>query len=213
MARLPLTSDKARIFRICHIDNVSGILVNGMHCPSSKYFDPSYRNIGKLDLIANRATRVVPIPPGGSFNDYVPFYFTSRSPMLLNIKTGWDVPAVPMEQIVVFVSSLHRLIDARIPFVYTDRHAYLATAQFSSDIAELDRLDWEILANSDFGRDPNYPAKKERYQAEAMVYRHVPIGVIDGIVCSSSGAQASVMRAVEQSGLSVPVAANSRYFF
>jgi len=54
-------------------------------------YDPNYRNIGNPDLIDKRSRRVVPIPPGGTLSDYVPFYFTPFSMMMYNIKTGYGV--------------------------------------------------------------------------------------------------------------------------
>jgi ssDNA thymidine ADP-ribosyltransferase, DarT len=81
--------------------------------------------------------------------------------MLYNIKTGRGVPKQPNEKIVIAVSSLHRLRKQNIPFVFTDRHAYLTAAQFSSDLARLDWIDWTILQKRDFQRDAS--DKFERY--------------------------------------------------
>src|SRR4051812_48728458 len=181
MPILPLTPDKALIFRITHIDNVPWILANGLHCRTSPVSDPDYRNIGNAELIDKRSTREVTIPPGGTLSDYIPFYFTSRSPMLLNIKTGRNVPAVVMSDIVIFVTSLKKLADEGIPFVFTDRHAYLVPARFSNDLRNLDWIDWDILQRSDFSYDANNLGKMERYQAEALVYKHLPMSAVSAI--------------------------------
>ncbi len=59
-----------------------------------------------LDLIEKRTAHTVPIPPGGSLGDYVPFYFTPWSIMLYNIKTGYN--GVPRQgRVAIVVSSLH----------------------------------------------------------------------------------------------------------
>ena len=104
-----LNPNRALIFRILHRDNVQLLLTHGVHCRNSKFFGSSYRNIGNADLIDKRSRRIVPIPPGGTLSDYVPFYFTPYSPMLFNIKTGRNVAAVPNAEIVVLVSSLPKL--------------------------------------------------------------------------------------------------------
>lgn len=179
-----LTPERAHIFRITHIENVPWILTNGLHCRSSRVLDPNYRDIGNPELIAKRAHRTVPIPPGGTLSDYIAFYFTPYSPMLLNIKTGHSgMKQTPMPEIVFLVSSLHTLIEQSVCFVFTDRHAYLRTADdaFSSDLADLDRIDWKILQARDFKRDPNDPGKFERYQAEVLVHRHLPLDALSGI--------------------------------
>lgn len=84
-----LNPERVLIFRIVHIDNVPWILDNGMHCRTSEIQAPDYRVIGNKDLILIRGSRAVPIQPGGTLADYVPFYFTPFSPMLYNINTGF----------------------------------------------------------------------------------------------------------------------------
>ena len=97
-----LSPEKALIFRITHIANAPWILANGLHCRSSAAQDPDFEEIGNPDLIDKRTRRIVPVPPGGTLSDYVPFYFTPYSPMLYNIKTGWrGITRRPMSQIVI----------------------------------------------------------------------------------------------------------------
>lgn len=181
-----LRPDKALVFRIAHFDNVAWILRNGMYCRNLPEQDPNYVNIGKGDLIRARNSREIPCPPGGTLGDYVPFYFTPYSIMLYNIKTGYgDVIRRANDEIVIFVSSLHRMAELGIPFLFTDRHAYTAFAEFHSDLADLDAVDWPLLRSRDFRHDPDDPGKKERYQAEALVHRHVPIEALLGVGCHS----------------------------
>jgi hypothetical protein len=62
--------------------------------------------------------------------------------MMLNIKTGYGgVSQVPNEEILIFVSSLRKLTELGLPFVFTDRHAYLKAANFYSDLADLENID------------------------------------------------------------------------
>ena len=48
----------------------------------------------------------MPIHPGGTLSDYVPFYFTPFSPMAYNIHTGLGVNRINWRDIVVLVASL-----------------------------------------------------------------------------------------------------------
>jgi hypothetical protein len=211
-----LSPEKALIFRITHIENVPWILANGMHCRNSGQVDPNYREIGNPDLIAKRAHRAVPIPPGGTLSDYIPFYFTPYSPMLLNIKTGHNgMKQTPMPEIVILVSSLHTLVEQSVRFVFTDRHAYLRTADdaFSSDLTDLGRVDWKILQARDFKRDPNDPGKFERYQAEALVYRHAPVVALAGIACHGPTQETHLRQLVQNAGLTFAVVARPSWYF
>ena len=104
--------------------------------------------------------------------------------MLYNIKTGYNgVTKRPMEEIAILVSSLREVHKQEIPFVFTDRHAYLQAAVFYTELDRLDRIDWPRLQVRDFRRDPDDPEKVERYQAEALIYRHLPLAALLGIIC------------------------------
>src|SRR5882724_5953360 len=122
---LTLSQEKGLIFRITHRDNVPWILDNGMHARNGEKFDPAFRNIGNAGLINKRSTRVVPVPPGGTLSDYVPFYFTPCSIMMYKIKTGHGgITKQNHQDIVIFVSSIHRLRELGVPFLFTNQHAY-----------------------------------------------------------------------------------------
>lgn len=179
-----LTPEKALIFRITHRDNVPWILDHGLHCRTSKIIDPGFVTIGIEEIVRKRTKRTAPDPPGGTLADYVPFYFTPLSPMLLMIKTGYHGAIQrSMDEIVILVSSLHRLIENQLRFFFTDRHAIYETSNFFSDLADLRHVPWDLLQECDFRGDPEDPGKIERYQAEALVHQYVPISALKGIVC------------------------------
>lgn len=210
-----LTPERALIFRITHIDNVPWLLSNGLHCRTSRKVDPNYREIGNRDLIDKRAQRVVPVAPGGTLSDYIPFYFTPYSPMLFNIKTGYNgMTKTPMSEIVILASSLHTLKAQGINFVFTDRHAYLKAANdaFSSDLADLGRIDWKILQARDFKRNPDDPGKFERYQAEALVHQHMPISALTGIACNGSAQEARLQQLAQSSRLNITIASKPNWY-
>jgi hypothetical protein len=209
-----LTQQKALIFRIVHRDNIPWILDNGLPCKNSKTRDPKYVDIGNLDLISKRDKHPVPKPPGGMLSDYVPFYFTPFSPMMYNIKTGWGgIKKRENHEIVIMVSSLARLAERQVQFVFTDRHAYLAAAQFYSDPARLDQIDWDMLQRRDFKNDPDDPSEKERYQAEALVHKRLPVEALSGFVCYNDDAFKVVASAVEARRQIAKVIKKSDWYF
>jgi len=202
----PLSPEKALIFRITHIANVPWILANGLRCRSSPVRDPAFVEIGNPDLIDKRTHRIVPVPPGGTLSDYVPFYFTPYSPMLYNIKTGWrGITRRPMSEIVILVSSLPALAEHGVPFLFTDRHASLLTATFSGELEAVDELDWKIWQDRDFQRNPNDPDKFDRYNAEALAHRHVPVAALQGVVCSGGEQETAVVEMVHNANAGLTV--------
>lgn len=209
-----LKPTNAFIWRIVHKDNVGWILKNGIHCANSPTQDPDYIPIGNGSLIEERKTWPVNHPPGGHLSDYVPFYFTPYSPMLLNIITGRNgVVMRPKSDICILVASLYKLKEAGIPFIFTDRHAKLAKATMSDDLGDLGMIDWSALQAKNFRRDPDNPEAFEKYQAEALVHKHLPVANLEAIVTYNAAVKKPLHEAVESDGLSVKVAVKPEFYF
>ncbi|WP_020468103.1 type II toxin-antitoxin system toxin DNA ADP-ribosyl transferase DarT [Zavarzinella formosa] len=201
-----LTAEKALIFRIIHIDNVEWMLKNGLRCKNSGVSDPNFVEIGNKDLIDKRIHRAVKIPPGGFLSDYIPFYFTPFTPMMLNIKTGHQgVTKRPMSELVIMVSSLRQVAAIGHSFCFTDRHAYLEAAFYSSDLMDLHVVDWEKIQRRDFRRDVNDPERFERYQAEALIHGALSLNALLGLVCYGEEQQQKIMGLVKSQVLEIKV--------
>jgi hypothetical protein len=208
-----LNPEKALIWRIVHRDNLPWILDNGLHCANSKVQAPQYVNIGNVDLIDKRRSRQVPIAPEGVLADYVPFYFTPFSVMMQNIHSGWSVQQRSNDEIVILVSSLYRVEELGLPFVFTNAHAYPSWTNYYNDLENLDQIDWSILQRRDFKRDPDDPRKMERYQAEALIHHHLPITGLLGIMCHTDAMKVRIEADVAARGLTLPVHARPKWYF
>jgi hypothetical protein len=209
-----LNPQKALIFRIVHRDNVEWILDNGIHCRNSPVFDPKYVNIGNPELIDKRNGRSVSGPLKGTLSDFVPFYFTPYSPMLYNIKTGYGgIKKRSNDEIVILVSSLHKLSKKGVPFIFTDRHAYLEAANFYSDLSDLTEIDWSILQQRDFKRSPEDPGKFERYQAEALVHKILPCDALLGIICYDDTIAATLKKHISMRNLALSIHTKPGWYF
>lgn len=210
-----LSPEKALIFRITHVENLPWILQNGLWCQSAERLDPSFTPIGNPELIDLRSRRHVPISPGGTLGDYIPFYFTPRSPMLLNIATGWGgITQRANGELAFLISSLHRLIASGVRFIYSDRHAYLAAAKYSSDVNQLESLvSYELLRAGDFTRDPEAPERAERYQAEALVHQHLPCEALLGIACYTDATKLRIESVASDKRIEIPVRVRREWYF
>lgn len=209
-----LNPKKALIWRIVHRDNLAWVLDHGLHCGNAESQSPAWISIGNQELINKRANHQVPLPPGGNLNDYIPFYFTPFSPMLRNINTGWGgIQRRRNEEIVILVSSLHHIASLDIPFLFTDSHAYYQWSNYYADLADLEKIDWPLLQRKDFRRDPDDPAKFERYQAEALVFRHLPVQGLLGIVCYTDSLKQQIQSEVAQRNLQLPIHVRQDWYF
>lgn len=211
---LDLNVEKALIFRITHISNVPWILENGLHCRSSGIADPDFTQIGNASLIDKRQHFAVPIAPGGLLSDYVPFYFTPKSIMLYNIVTGYqDTPIVPRSEIVTIVSRLRGVRGSGIDAIFTDQHAVSKTAQYYNDLDKLGEIDWAILRNCDFRRDPDDPGKTLRYHAEALIRGFLPCEQIAGIGCRGENEKRTLQGFGRAAGMNLNIVVRPDWFF
>ncbi|MCU7928722.1 MAG: DUF4433 domain-containing protein [Candidatus Thiodiazotropha sp. (ex Dulcina madagascariensis)] len=209
-----LNAEKALIWRIVHRDNLPWILDHGLHCGNSDLRSAEWVNIGNDELITKRADHPVPLAPGGVLNDYVPFYFTPFSVMLKNIHSGWaGVAQRGNEEIIILVSSLRLVQQQGLPFLFTDSHAYYQWANFYNDLSDLDKIDWKLLQQRDFKRDPDDPAKFERYQAEALIHRHCPVAGLLGIVCYTEPLKAQIEQQLAQRAIKLDVYPRRGWYF
>lgn len=209
-----LRPERALVFRITHIENVPWLLENGLWCRNGQAVDPHFVSIGNPEIIHKRQQRVVPVAPAGTLGDYVPFYFTPHSPMLYNILTGYNgIRQRSKSEIVILVSSLHHILNHGLRFVFTDRHAYMVTAEFFSDLGMLDRLDWSILQARDFRRDVNDLGKIERYQAEALIYKHAPVSALLAIACYDLPTEGRLQSMIAQASIDMKVIVRPEWYF
>ncbi|MCF6314420.1 MAG: DUF4433 domain-containing protein [Verrucomicrobiales bacterium] len=209
-----LNPDKALIFRITHVDNLPWILEHGLHCRNSSDQDPNFKNIGNPDLMDRRNRREVPVEPGGTLSDYVPFYFTPYSIMLYNIHTGYGgMTRVPNRDIVIMVSSLRKVLELRICYAFTSGHSYPIYAEYFNDLDKLSEIDWDLLQRRDFQNDPDDPGKKDRYQAEALIHDHMPLTALLGIACYDETRASKMKTELKKRQLGVKVIAQPKYYF
>lgn len=209
-----LNVENAYIWRIVRLSDMGWLLEDGLDCKNRIPVHRNYRSMGSSGLISNRGLKNVPIGSGGVLNDYVPFYFTPFSIMMLNINTGHNgITKIANQDIVILVASLHDLRTHDINFVFTDRHAYVEYANFYTDLQHLQDIDWTLLQNRDFSYSCDDPDKKVRYQAEALIYRNLPIAYLKAIVCYNETAQAEVESHLNRLSISANVYVSPKLYF
>jgi hypothetical protein len=181
------------IFRLTHFDNLEFTLRNGIYCSNSKDADPNYLNIGHRNLIDKRGKRIVPISPNGVLNDYVPFYFAPKSPMLYSIfKKNVDGFSGSQRDIIYLVSSIETIIETDLKFVFTDGHAYELISKFYNNPTQLKNIDWQLMGETYWNNTESDNDRRRRRMAEFLVYQFVPINCILAIVVHNEKAKSTV---------------------
>ncbi|MEE8431095.1 MAG: DUF4433 domain-containing protein [Candidatus Desulfatibia sp.] len=185
--------NQIHIFRIIHIDNLHVCLQRkGLYAPNLTPKDElTYRNIHNTDIQLERKSRDLPCGPKGVIHDYVPFYFGYRSPMLLQLKTGRvENYSEGQEPIIYLVSTVQAVIDAEANFIFSDGHGIAAYTTWYYAIADLDKVDWDIVNQRYWADSIDDGDRQRRKQAEFLVHKFCnweiikEIGVINARVKS-----------------------------
>ncbi len=176
-----------KIYHITHVDNLSSILAAGIiqsdACRVGQCLAGT--NIGMTEIKRRRLQELeVDCHPGTRVGEYVPFYFCPRSIMLYILYMGNhpDLEYRQGQQPVVHLqadlaATVHWANQHRVLWAFSDRNAGTYFAQFYNDPNDLDKVDWEAVAATDF-RDM---VVKEGKQAEFLVYESFPIELVEKI--------------------------------
>jgi hypothetical protein len=203
-------------YRVCHIDNVPHILEHGLCTKHHPMASQNFISIGNPDIINVRDDTRVKIEGYGNIGDYVPFYFTPKSMMLFNIITGFRAPLVPKrnKQDVIIVRCLIEKLSQLERFFFTDGQANVVSiTEHYNNLSHLDKVDWKIIQSADFKNEAGDTDKQRRYQAEFLVYHHVPIEYIESINVYNEIAANFVKTALAKTPLLLPINITPEYFF
>jgi hypothetical protein len=138
--------NEIHVFRFIHIDNLEFDLINGLFAKNHKMNQNFTRKlIANSEIIQRRDQAVVKCYPATVVNDYVPFYFSVRTPMLFNIKTGWGVPQISQQDIVYIVCQLNELTTDSFQWCFTNGNAVVIATNFYSDLECLQLVNWKSI--------------------------------------------------------------------
>ena len=192
------------IYRIAHIDNLEYILQQGcLVSPNHINADRNYTKIGNNSVIERRSKKVILEVGNLSFRDYVAFYFGPRSIMLFNIKTGYNVPQIPQNEIIYFTYDVDRIIADGYDFFFTDGNgANIPITKVFTDLNDLSKVDMKIACTKDFSPqackvDPDLKRKKH---AEFHLKDQLTFNDLHNISVYNVGAETMVKKLLAKYG-------------
>lgn len=206
---------RVRLFHLFALQNLGSICSErqlfSKNQMSQKNLD--FRSIAHENIQSRRARTVVPLESGGTLHDYVPFYFASRSPMLSAIKHGRvDSYDDSQETLGYLVTTVGRIVEAGLPFVFTRRNATLINAEFHNELEQLQAtIDWEVMKRKYWGDTLEDGDAKARRQAEFLVLNGVPLNVFAGIAVYSDAIKDNIINSIDCSSL--PIKAQPNWYF
>lgn len=179
--------EKFNLLHITDIDNLDSIFKSkGLFCQNK--LNQYYRSIAHEKVQIKRANKDVLLPPGGTLHDYVPFYFAECSPMLYAIyKKNVGIYDGCQERIVYIVSSLAKVEEFNLDYIFTDGHAIMDLSGFYNKKEDLQNIDWDIMKEIFWQNTAEDGDRVRRRQAEFLVYNFFPLKAIIGFgVCNDN---------------------------
>lgn len=177
-----------------HIENIPHILQNGITHTTSEYANPDFVPIGDGSLITTRNKFI--LNNGTRLGEYIPFYFGVRTPMLYVVQNGFNLVApTSAENIVYCVSSVQKIIDLQLDFVFTDGHAVDGfSSQYTvADIQNIDTILDKNAINAKYWKDENDLDKKRRKEAEFWVLGDISLHAILGYITYNENAKNKII--------------------
>jgi len=175
--------NKTYLYRMTHIENVPHILEYGVTHVSSAHTNKNYKAIGDNSIISTRNN--FDLPNEKKLGAYIPFYFGARMPMLYVIQKGYNsVPVTPAKDIVYCISSVQKVVDHKLPFVFTDGHAVDGLSDFyeQKDLPDIDKILDKKAIDATYWRKDDDLDLKRRKEAEFLVETDIPTTAIIGFV-------------------------------
>jgi ssDNA thymidine ADP-ribosyltransferase, DarT len=212
---MPKDLSKIGVYRIIHYLNLEYILDNGIYYRNSDHFDPNYINIGSSEIIEHRDTVRVKCYPQTTVNDYVPFYFGIRTPMLYKIKTGHGVQRRPQSEIIYLACSFLDLTNSSLQWCFTDGNAAKYITEFYNTVDKIHDLDWRSIDATEW-TDNNSDGDHDRMRkkhAEFLVRGHVPVHFIKWVIVLTREMKAFVEKLIQIRGLNIKVHLDTEYKF
>ena len=201
------------IFHFTDIRNLDSIIKNGLLCTNLKEAQNiTHKNIANMTIQERRAKMIVACGKGGVVHDYVPFYFSSKNPMLLGVlnKKNTDQPFI-----IYLCMKIERLEKDDAVFTDVSANSELSP-NFFADTDNLNNLDWTLIDSRKWGFTDDERHKK---MAEALIFNRVGIEETDAIVVYNNRVADGVRKIFEKNGITPPPIlldnglANGRYRF
>lgn len=183
------------ILRFLHIDNLSVVLQRGgLHAPNHTPNDGLvYKTIHNLEVQEKRADKQISCGPRGVIHDYVPFYFGPLSPMMLNLKTGRVPGYSDGQEPLIYVGTMAQAVaDSGARFVFSDGHGLAAYTMWFDDLAQLDRVDWNMVYQRYWTDNANDMDRQRKKQAEFLVYQFCDWSLVQAVIVIDETRKAQV---------------------
>lgn len=200
MMGIPKECQNRYVYHFTHIANIFSIVEQGgmLSTNEKNQLGINHYSIANPNIQNRRSTMPVPVGPGGVVHDYVPFYFTTVNPMLLNILFSKTVD----QPFICFIAvPIEKLSEKSVVFTNASANTVIPPT-FYEDPADLNQLDWAQIDSRGWKKQPD--AERHARMAEALVYRKVPLDWIDSYIVFDDLGKQEILRCYRAAELRAP---------
>lgn len=211
---MPLPA-RPKIYHICHVDRLPCIVAGGLLSDAEvQRLAPPGTVIGMSNIKQRRLTELtLDSHPGLYVGQCAPFYFCPRSVMLYLIHKrnpelaykGGQEPIVHLEADLFDAVTWAQANGRRWAFTLSNAGSYYFEDR--ADLAQLGEIDWTAVAST------QWPAVKERKQAEFLMEHSFPWHLIERIGVYSAAINTQVAHALPAGGHRPPVAVLPAWYY
>lgn len=209
-----------KIYHITHIDNLTDIFTSGYLYSDAEriHLGIGHHNIGISEIKNRRLTQhfLTPHYPKIAVGACVPFYFCPRSIMLylLHMKNHPDIQYTGLQSDILHLEfEMNSVVtwgkDNNIPWAFTDCNAADGLANFYNDSLDILKLNWNAIDSVNWS-----PANIKRdKQAEFLIYKQIPIGLIHKIGVNNPTIQQIVKQIMPLCNQQIHVTVESSWYY
>ena len=186
-------------FHMTDINNLDSIIKNGLLSTNlMESNNIKHVNIANMTIQARRNQIDVPCSPFGSLHDYVPFYFSSRNPMLLGVLNKKNIDQQDIIYLCIKISRLDKE-----GAIFTDAAVNTnKLPNFYNNTDGLKNLNWLLIDSNKWKY--NVDDDRQHKMAEALILNKVNISEIDAIIVCNQEIKLMVKKIFQQNGISFP---------
>lgn len=205
-----------RLYHLTHIANLATIVAKGgLGSPNElRSRRIGYTSIAHREIQGRRVSKAIPCGPGGVVHDYVPYFFAPRPPMLLALQKGNVLEfGGSQADIVYLVTTVETVLADGRAYVFTDGHAVMAVTEFFDDVAQLDRVDWQVMRSRHWAATPDDPDRQRRRQAEFLVHGSCPWRLIQELGVANQQMRERVVQEIAMAGHKPEVVVHPEWYY
>ena len=118
------------------------------------------------------------------------------------------------DEIVYLVTSIDRVVEEHLRFVFTDRNAALGFARYGDELQDLDDyVDWELMEGRVWHDTTEEPDRQERRMAEFLVHGHVPWSALVGVAACTDEVCRQAEHALGSVGSEILIRPRPEWYF